>query len=450
VREIKGRLTAPLLLFLVIVGSLYCLHPRLGIRDVDAFNYLIGAKSLSKGLGYQLLDGTPITPWPKGYSTILSFFDDPIVAAQSINYLSAGTASALMLALLCRAGWTVGTALCASLIIAFGFFRIMATNATPDMLTYALFLGAVTLRSNQSRRRLLLSDILLLWAIPLKALAVLFYPLSLVFYFRPLRLIWLPLWGVAAAFSARGYMDHFVTYFSSQEAAKTSLQQRFDLLWDSLYSIGREGLFSWYGSIRSYPLLIASGVICIFGFFCLISLTRKSPFTRRAYFSLTYLACLFSLPLLFGMWVVLRHTGYGLLLLLSTRIPQTIRTSPWPYLAILAVGFAITNALTVNSNGANQPEYIQLAREASVLPLVKPKLPTNSYRILDLFAGIPTEPIGSEEEMQSANYYLQVSLPNLDVIATIVKPVELSSGRWCQKRVLNGAKFLERCDAMDK
>jgi len=69
---------------------MFLLHPRLGIRDVDGYSYIMGARSLHLGTGYRSLAGQPFNHWPPGYSLLLSPFRDPVSAALILNYLSFG------------------------------------------------------------------------------------------------------------------------------------------------------------------------------------------------------------------------------------------------------------------------------------------------------------------------------------------------------------------------
>ena len=122
-----------ILLATLVMLSAYVLQPRIGIRDVDAYVYIVGAHSIKAGNGFVELNGRPITLWPPGYSLILSLFPDPIIASTAINYLMLGVAAAALYLLARQQGWPWQAALGLGLDMSFGFFRIMATNSAPDV-----------------------------------------------------------------------------------------------------------------------------------------------------------------------------------------------------------------------------------------------------------------------------------------------------------------------------
>src|ERR1035438_2308209 len=106
----RAALVAVLLACLSIL-FMFLLHPRLGIRDVDGYSYIMGARSLHLGIGYRSLAGEPFNHWPPGYSLLLSPFQNPVSAALILNYLSFGTTVGLLYYLLRRSEWTWQAAL---------------------------------------------------------------------------------------------------------------------------------------------------------------------------------------------------------------------------------------------------------------------------------------------------------------------------------------------------
>src|SRR5262245_28163059 len=165
---------APAVLGCFSVLFMFLLHPRLGIRDVDGYAYIMGARSLHQGLGYQDLTGDAFNHWPPGYSLLLSVFPDPMPAALVLNYLSFGVAIGLLYYLPRQHGWSWQAGLGFSVTLASGFFRLLANEVHADMLTYALFFAAVCF-AIQGPARMLPA---LIWAflIPIKLIAVVFLP----------------------------------------------------------------------------------------------------------------------------------------------------------------------------------------------------------------------------------------------------------------------------------
>ena len=89
---------------------IWWLHPRIGVRDGDAFAYITGAMSLRAHQGYVDLSGHALNHWPPGYSWWLSQFSQPLLAAQMVNYFTFGLAVAALFWNARGARWTVETA----------------------------------------------------------------------------------------------------------------------------------------------------------------------------------------------------------------------------------------------------------------------------------------------------------------------------------------------------
>ena len=177
-RRTERPLLGAILLFCFSLTFIFSLHPLLGVRDVDGYAYIMGARSLHREAGYRSLTGEPFNHWPPGYSLLLSPFADPVRAALILNYLSFGAVIGLLYYLLRRLGWTWQAGLGFSVTLASGFFRLLANQAHPDVLTYALFLAAILLALWRPARTLPA----LVWAflVPIKLIAVIFFPPALV------------------------------------------------------------------------------------------------------------------------------------------------------------------------------------------------------------------------------------------------------------------------------
>jgi hypothetical protein len=166
-------LTATLLGCLSIL-FIFLLHPRLGIRDVDGYSYIMGARSLHLGSGYRGLTGEFFNHWPPGYSLLLSPFPDPVLAAMILSYLFYGVTVGPIYYLLRCCEWSWQAAIGFTLVLASGFFRLLANWVHPDIMAYALFLVGVCLAVQGSRR----SWPGIIWAllIQMKFIAAVFLP----------------------------------------------------------------------------------------------------------------------------------------------------------------------------------------------------------------------------------------------------------------------------------
>lgn len=128
-------------IFLVVIStiSLSMLYPQIGIRDIDAYAYIVGSYSIQDAQGYYSLDGEPLNHWPPGYSLLLSLFDDPINVSMIINYVSFGLVVGLLFFIARRNKWHIYSSFGLSVALGFGFFRNISTNTTPDILNYFVF-----------------------------------------------------------------------------------------------------------------------------------------------------------------------------------------------------------------------------------------------------------------------------------------------------------------------
>jgi len=129
------RIAFALILASLCSSLMFALHPRLGVRDVDGYAYIMGANSLHRGTGYRGLTGELFNDWPPGHSLLLSTFGDTLSAAMIVNYVSLGLAVALIYLILRRSGWSWQAGAGFSKVLAFGFFRSLANSPCryPDL-----------------------------------------------------------------------------------------------------------------------------------------------------------------------------------------------------------------------------------------------------------------------------------------------------------------------------
>src|SRR5690348_14581955 len=99
--------------FLALLATviIFLLHPLLGVRDVDGYAYVMGARSLHEGNGYRDLLNESLIHWPPGYSLLLSLFGNSILFATIVNYVSFGATVGLLYYLLRQSAWSWQAAL---------------------------------------------------------------------------------------------------------------------------------------------------------------------------------------------------------------------------------------------------------------------------------------------------------------------------------------------------
>jgi hypothetical protein len=86
----------------------------------------------------------------------------------------------------------------------------------------------------------------------------------------------------------------------------------------------------------------------------------------------------------------------------------------------------VVNAKFVNSLGANDPRYVHMAQEFVYSePKYEGILSTNSFHILDLHAGIPSRSVSDLNTIGEGDYFLLITEPSYDAIATIISPVPI-------------------------
>ena len=279
--EDDGSLVGTALLFCFSVLFMFLLHPRLGIRDVDGYAYIMGARSLHQMTGYRSLTGEAFNDWPPGYSLLLSVFRDPVPAALVLNYLSFGATIGLLYYLLRRLGWTWQAGLGFSVTLASGFFRLLANTAHADMLTYALFFAAICFAIQGPARTLPA----LIWAflVPVKLIAVVFLPSAVAADSIAARQDWKSLLrsyipAVIATAIGIGSILAFnaLTVRTWDLHEESSLKVLASGAKSFIISIPRTFLFNWHGSVTAPFPLIAFPVCMLLAAICLCSL-RPTP-----------------------------------------------------------------------------------------------------------------------------------------------------------------------------
>ncbi len=445
----------------------FILQPRIGVRDVDAHSYIVGAYSLRAGSGYRDLSGEPLNHFPPGYSLILALFPSPLLAGLFLNYLAFGAAVALIYHLARRLGkWGEPAALGLALAVGFIFLRRHATNAAPDVLTYALFLCALFLHYKDSSRLRLASYLIWGALIPVKLIAVAFIPAAILARYlgRPLRVIWAERFELLIAIASWSLFFSLTLAYNRltiQSAMPSSqIQSRpyhdtFDLFVSAshfLVSVPRTFLSNWYGSLGTASALIPFCVVLLVALVCLSTLR----FHSRQLAKHAVLLLLLIMLLQFGSRQIggARLAGYGLITLFFALYPVGKWRQAWVVYGLLGLALGVFNAFTNNSLGANDPRYEKLAQEALKIEAFPKNVLTNSFHILDLHAKLATRYTTSVEQQGDAEYFFWVSLPKYDAIATTVSRVEMPGEGWCEVAQLPGAKLFRVCprtrDAYEK
>jgi hypothetical protein len=143
----------------------------------------------------------------------------------------------------------------------------------------------------------------------------------------------------------------------------------------------------------------------------------------------------------------MRLLGYGVIVMLLGFRPKSWANPIWLFYGLLSLAVAAVNARPVNSLGCNDPRYVALA--AAVRPYVPlgDTIATNSFYLLDLHAGIPSDPVTYAD---AARYkrFLWVTLPNFDPDVSAVAPMPHPGPEWCESRRFPGAVLFDRCGVL--
>jgi len=434
------------------VAFIFLLHPRLGIRDVDGYAYIMGARSLHGGNGYRDLTGEALNHWPPGYSLLLSVFPNAISAALVLNYLSFGAATGLLFYLLRERDWSWQSALGFSMVLGSGFFRLLANEAHADILSYGLFLVALGLFTRGPNR----TQPALLWAllIPVKLIAVVFLPPAIAADWDAERKNWKGLFRSylpAAIVSAAGVVSILAFNMltvrtlipTSHEASSIRLlvagAKSFAI------SIPRTFLFDWHGPVMAKIPRVAFPICMILATSCLLSLRPTRAGRPLRVYGVVFLICAALLLCIRSFDPSARLVGYGLIALMLGFRPEKWANNIWLAYGIVALAIGIVNGTTVNSLGINDPRYASLAIEVGSHYHSRETVATNSFHILDIHAGIPSVPVTNEAQASAYREFLWVTLPRFDAVTTAVTPMGHPSSDWCQERQLSGGVMFVRC-----
>jgi hypothetical protein len=165
------------------------------------------------------------------------------------------------------------------------------------------------------------------------------------------------------------------------------------------------------------------------------------------YFGALILLCSAALLLIRTYTPSVRLAGYGLIALFFGVRPLKWGDGVWFLYGGLSLSIGIINALTVDSLGSTDHRYADLAREVRQLDLGQGVFATNSFHILDLNEHIASVPVYNYAEALQYDYYLLVTLPNYDPVATAVTPIAANpDAGWCVKKRISGGIIYDHCD----
>ena len=429
---------------------MFLLHPRLGIRDVDGYSYIMGARSLHLGTGYRSLAGEPFNHWPPGYSLLLSPFQNPVSAALILNYLSFGATVGLLYYLLRRSEWTRQAALGFTLVLASGFFRLLANEVHADILTYAMFLAAVCLAVHGSRR--IWPGVMWALLILVKFIATTFLPAAFVADALTKRQDWKSLVRsyIPPAVTAAVCLGAVLTFNARTTRALTPSQDKpsletFTTAAKVMTQIPRAIPFNWHGTVFApfpriaFPACMLLAVICL----CSLRATPNGKWLRI--YGIACVACCGLLLFVGDYQPVPRLVGYGLIVLIIGFRPQKWASRAWLLYGLMSLAVGITNGMTVNSLGSNDPRYAQLAAEFRSYYVSSEVVATNSFHILDLHANIASVPVVDYAAADRYKEFFWVTLPQFDAVASSVVKMPPPTAGWCEERKFSGVILFHRC-----
>jgi hypothetical protein len=450
--KLNTRVVVAVLLFSLAVPFMFLLHPRLAIRDGDGYSYIMGARSIRRGTGYRDLAGVGFNHWPPGYSLLLSAFPDPVRAALVLNYLFFGVTIGLLYYLLRQFNWDWQPALGFTSALGSGFFRLIANEAHADILTYALFFVAIALAVRGPGR----SVAGLIWAflVPIKMIAVIFLPSAFVADAVARREGWKRLLrsyapaAIMTAIAAGGVMVfNALTVGALSTNAKSSAET---LVWGVerfIASIPRNFLFDWHGTVSApfpkitLPLCILLAGIC----FCSLRPSTNGGWLRI--YGLTYLVFTWMLLSVRFFDPSVRLTGYGLIVVIMGFRPKKWAGSVWLLYGLLSLIVGITNGVTANCLGSDDPRYAQLATEFRSYYRSTDIVATNSFHILDLHANIASVPVTDYSEADRYQKFFWVTLPEFDALPVTITSMPRPGRGWCEEKQFSGGILFARCPA---
>ena len=347
-------------------------HPNIGINDVDAYAYIEGARSLRRGSGYINSDGTPLNHWPFGYSLLLSRFSEPLSASYWINALSLAGATTFLFLLALQNGWPRMAAGGLAVAIGFGFFHALARSAKPDILTYAVFLAAAFLVFENRPRSRTIGLILMSVLIPIKMIAVVFFPafflhdlwtykLDLVFKRYLEYLVAGCIWITGLIFLLAFNLSTLGVLFpTSHERTNPNLLML--EVWRFVHDFFRQFLANWYGSIRSPIFLTVFALVLVSALIALTSLRCQKAGQNARQVGVLVLSLSWAIELIRIFYAGPRLMGYGILLALVGCAPKSTASLAWILYGAACLAAAVLNNALVESIGAGHPCYASMAR----------------------------------------------------------------------------------------
>jgi hypothetical protein len=442
------------LLALCATLTIMLLHPSLGVRDVDGYAYIIGARSLREGNGYRDFLGQPLNHWPPGYSLLLSLSGNTFFIATVVNYFSFGVTVGLLYYLLLKSGWSWQAALGLSTALGSGFLRLQANSAHADILTYALFLTAIC--ALDRAYRLLPS---LIWAllIPIKLIAVIFLPAAFTadlfvsrWSLHRLFIKYAP-GAILSVLCVAGLLT--LNQLTIQQWIPSSHHQSSlgSLLLDAkifIFSVPREFLFGWYGTVLA-PFPRIAFLVCML--LVLTALLSMRPAPERTWYTAYGISALgfSSLLLLVREYTPsVRLVGYGLIVLFFGFRPRPWANPIWLFYGLASLVTAVVNAMTVNSLGSMDPHYAELAAQTGAEYKDAKTIATNSYHILDLHANLPSVPVSDYSEAINYERFLWVTLPNYSQATSTITPIVHPGPEWCEEKRFVGGVLFGRCGSL--
>ena len=431
------------------------LHPLLGVRDVDGYAYIMGARSLHEGSGYRDLLNGPLSHWPPGYSLLLSLSGNSILAATIVNYASFGATVGLLYYLLRESSWSWQAALGLSAGLASGFLRLLANSAHADILTYALFLTAICFARRDQR-----IPPSLIWAalIPIKLIAVIFLPAAfgadlLVSHRSLYRLFVEYAPGVIASIlSVVGILItnqltiHQWLPSSYEQSSVESLLSNVKIF---VFSIPREFLFGWHGTALGFFPRIAFFTCALLVLTALLSMRPAPDRNWFTAYGVLALICSLLLLLIRNYTPSVRLLGYGMIVLAFGCRSRAWANPIWLLYGLASVVTGIVNAMTVNSLGSMDPRYAELAVQVRAEYKDTKIIATNSFHILDLHANMPSVPVSDYNEALRYERFLWVTLPNYDPGTSTITPIAHPGPEWCEQKRFVGATLFARCKSLE-
>lgn len=438
------------LVAMLFIGSL---ERRAAMGDVDAYAYITGAYSLREGRGYVDLMNQPLNHWPPGYSLLLALSDNPIETSHLLNVLCFGLGAGVIYLLAKEHGWPVVAALGLSAAVSSGFFRLLAIQAHPDILTFSFFLLGVLLFQRGNRSQQMLAYCIWNALIPFKFIAIAFSPAALLTeaignrrrLVGDRRVLSLALGGWVVGLGAT---IAFNLATIGEVASGTHKTFRIDAFGRDLVLLGvsipRTLITSWYGSIRDPQIAGTMAILLALGVACIATLKPTKGNARILVLGTFVLVVTVGMRLIRDFDLSSRLTGYGLIILVLVGIPRSKSRWLWVSYGLASIAIAIVNA-AVPHLGINDPRYEHLAETVVSQGIPVEPLMTNSFHILDVHERVATVRYAGESVPSDVTFFLWVSEPNHDAIAAPVTPIPRPSPGWCKVYSVEGATLLRRC-----